>query len=313
MVEFPEVRLKAEHELAGKKLSELKGNGVSLLACDYDGTIFDRTNPNLGHKDSMDLAFLADEKGIAFAVISARGATLDYEITRLVPEMCRTKGQKMTLYKSSGNGMDLKKIDFDRSGITNEEVLYDNSMSLEEAMEVAEAYNKLRVSNPDPNAVKFFRKYLDSLQGFISQDFLDLARLFDGKLFAENVKVSVVLPTDPKERLVLVLKLRSELGNNFSVGQTDLPFADITKKMSTDGKQLAAEKIMETLGIEPKNMGCFGDSPEGNDKGLLTFPYSFTNNQGMSKMDINHPPFVLPISGDKIETVHRALKFLTSE
>jgi hypothetical protein len=69
------------------------------------------------------------------------------------------------------------------------------------------------------------------------------------------------------------------------------------------------------LGLKPNQVAAFGDMPEDNDAGLLSFPYSFTNSEDFlkSKKDLGQPPYVLvgPDSSS-VARVYQVIEYLIS-
>ena len=81
-------------------------------------------------------------------------------------------------------------------------------------------------------------------------------------------------------------------------------------QMPMDGKLMAARTVMERLEITDEQAGFFGDSPNGNDKGILSLLYSFTNCKRLSKQSLESPPYILKTTDSPVGAVHEAIHVL---
>ena len=310
---YPEYNLPAEHLKAREKLSELKRNSLRIVVADYDGTVYDRHDPSHGHGEVVDLCFEIANAGVDMALISARHTTLEYELMTRIRRACRERQQPLTIYRSGGNGMNLTRATYASEGALVAEDLYRCDMTKEDIQRTLEAYLRLGISNPDPKSQAFFAGFLrlDDLSQLIPAEYVELAKPYEGQVFIERAKASYVLPTTELEQRACITRLRAELEpHGLNVGWGNAPFADISKKMDVDGKLLAGNILLQKTGIDSSQAGFFGDAPHGNDSGLLTFPYSFTNYQKPPKIILDTPPYILPNTGSPVGAIHQAIRYL---
>lgn len=145
-----------------------------------------------------------------------------------------------------------------------------------------------------------------------------LARKYNGKIFAESVKITFVLPTDQSKQKKIIEILRKKLSPyGLNVGWGRIPFADVSKKLTgngkiIDGKLLMIRNIIKKLQISDKQVATFGDAPNDNNKGLLSFPFSFTNDISTDKQNLNSPPYILKVNKSPVEAVYQAIYYLIS-
>lgn len=316
---FAENNLREEHRKSKEKLHELRTNGIKLIACDYDGTIFDRNDQY--YNDPMkviQLAYDVRQKGIEFAFVSGRNTTLELPLRNLIPKFCRKKGTNLTIWRSGGNGMSLSRITYtpDPKEIRVEEI-YSNSISLKELKTAIKVYEKLNI-RPNEKGKIFFQSFLvqDLPADLVPPKFLQIARPYKGKFFAETVKVTFVLPSSEREQEKYIKLFREKLGPfGLSVGWGRIPFADITKKLllygkEVDGKKLMVNAIKKKLKIKDEQIVTFGDAPNDNNAGLLSFPYSFTNDYRAKKKNLNSLPFILSLDDSPIASVYDVIRYL---
>src|SRR3989344_7598082 len=309
--------LKAEYGKARVKLRELKSKRVALIACDYDGTIFDRNDSV--YNDPLKvirLAFEVRRKGIEFAFVSGRNTTLELPLRELIPQFCRKIGSILTIWRSGGNGMNLYRITYapNLKNIKVEEI-YSNSITLNELKKAIKVYEKFNIK-PDKKGQAFVQSFLNRHlpTDLVPPKFLQISKPHKGKFFAESVKVTFVLPTDEKEQEKYIKLFRKKLEPiGLSVGWGRIPFADVSKQLKVngklvDGKLLMVDSIMKKLKLKDSQIVTFGDAPNDNNAGLLSFPYSFTNDFQVKKRDLNSPPFILKVDNSPIAAVYKAIK-----
>lgn len=308
---LPAKHLIAEHEKAREKLDELQSNGIALIAADYDGTVFERANPKYDLQQVIELAYDITTKNVDFALISARNTTLELSLRQAVLQFCREKDTTISLWRSGGNGMNLSKVTANPEGVRVEPI-YTNYLSAGDAQLALEAYTSLHV-DPDGPSRKFFQTFLqqDVPEDLVPKKFLELAKPFNGQVFAEAVKISFVLPTAVKSQEACIDSLRKSLEpHGLVVGWARMPFADISKRTNVDGKLFAVQNVMKQVRVDASHVGTFGDAPNDSDIGLLSLPYSFTNRQETKKEDLNNPPFILEVKDSPIGAVHQAIRHL---
>ena len=280
-------------EITRVKLEEIKPL-VKLFGLDYDGTVSDAE-----HKQpevfGLVEKILAKDKSVAF--ITARAATA---IKVLYPPMQELMNKQETAARSfiaGGNGTTLYEVKKEKLV-----ELYNRGLELPQVLRAVEigreVYNKLGLKSDDlaPKGLETFRKFLqDSWEGYVPADIIDICRPYNGELFTEQAKVTFVLPKDKALHKKLVGDLNEKLGHDFSAAAGDETYVHITRHLEEDSKMVAIKTILERLGLESNEVATFGDMPLGNDAGLLSFPYSFTNSTefAAAKNNLQAPPYVL--------------------
>jgi len=306
------------YNLAQLKLNEIKSFGIRLIACDYDGTVFDRNNKNFDDPIKVvKLIYNVRKAGLEFMLISARNATLEIDFRDLVSKFCKKKDETLTIWRSGGNGMNLSRITFSKdSSKTKMNKIYSNSISLNDARIALNIYKKLNIK-PDMRSKTFFRKFLNKKlpEDLVPSKFLKIMKPFNGAVFAESSKISFILPSNKGDHKKIVSYFKDKLGSTgLNVSYSGLYFIDISKKLKKnnrliDGKLLAINTAMNELRIGRKQVVTFGDSPDGNDEGLLSLPYSFTNNKNYFQRG-QIPPFVLSSNKSPIDSIYDAINYL---
>jgi hydroxymethylpyrimidine pyrophosphatase-like HAD family hydrolase len=304
-------RLIVEHEMAKVKLRELKANGVALVAVDYDGTVYERSDPRYNLQEVFKLASEVRSRGVEFAIISGRNTTLELPLRQSLIQYSKDTGASLSIWRSGGNGMNLSKITSASKGIDILPV-YTNFLAREDIQRSLSAYLGLKI-DPDIPSQEFFRSFLqqDLPEDLVPRSFFELSKPFNGNVFAEAVKISFVLPTSAEDQRKCILSLRESLEpHGLVVGWGGTPFADISRKSDVDGKLFAVQNIIKKIGTNISHVGTFGDAPNGNDAGLLSLSYSFTNNQEVTKDKTDMPPFIINIKNSPIGAVHEAILHL---
>jgi hydroxymethylpyrimidine pyrophosphatase-like HAD family hydrolase len=273
--------------LAKFKLAKAK-KLAKLIIFDYDGTIYDGDKFN--HSDAAELVFRVLRRGIAAAIITARAATA---LKLFLPEIVRFQLPiTVPLFIAGGNGTILHRISAD--GSIKE--IYKQGLSFPEIKKsiilIRNSYRRCRL-----NTAKLNKKGLKNFRSFLKQDWADLIPLWimvlnvgqEGIIFAETVKVSFVLPRRQKERESLIDDIQAAAGPSFQVVAGDDLYGHLTKRLGEDSKFAAVQSIARLMGLENNQLITFGDMPLGNDRGLLSFVYSFTN----TDVPANPPPYFL--------------------
>jgi len=305
-------KLIAEHEMASRKLFDLKSNGVRFLATDLDGTVMDRLNPTFNLLSVIQLGYEATRNGVNFAIISARNTTIELDLRELALQFCREKNTSFSLWRSGGNGMNLCKVTSNPEEVKVQSI-YSNALTADDAQKALEAYIDLHIDNPDGKSQLFVQSFLkrNIPVDLVPKSFLELSKPYNGLVFAEAVKISFVLPTafEDQERCIGLLRETLE-PHGLVVNWARMPFADISKRSDIDGKLFAVQTLMKLLQLDASHVGTFGDAPNDSDKGLVSLPFGFTNYQGVEKGDIHSPPFILDVKDSPIGAVHNAIRFL---
>lgn len=313
------VHLWEEYKLTKEKLLEAKKQKITVIACDYDGTLFDRADAQYNNlAEIIKLASQVTNAGIEFAFVSGRNTTLQVGLRELIPQYCQNQKKDLRVWYSGGNGMNLQKIYYtyakDRLDIQK---IFNNSLSNDELNTIVDVYDNLNI-NPDKKSQCFFQLFLEKElpEDLIPKKLCALSRQYQGKIFAETVKVTLVLPTPVQEQKKYIKKLRNKLTPfGLNVGWGGIPFADISKEIRdgisiVDGKYFMVKKMIEALKITDHNVVTFGDTPNDNNQGLLQFPYSFTNDKLVLKRNLTSPPYVLEFQNSPIKAVYDAIQFL---
>jgi len=315
--------LKNEYRLSKDKLTEITKRGIKLIAADYDGTLYDRYDPIYNDINKVvELAYLVTKNKIHFAFVSGRNTTLEIELREIIHQFCRKKKINLTIWRSGGNGMNLSKITYtSQPHDINIQKIYSNNINIEMAKIIIKTYEDLNIK-ADPKSQAFFKKFLEKNlpEDLVPKSFLKLAQPYQGKVFAESVKVSLVLPTNPKEQERYIMLLRKKLSKynsiyKLNVGWGKIPFADVSKKLEykgkqIDGKLLMVKNIIKELKIDESQVATFGDAPNDNNRGLLSLPYSFTNDKNAVKLSLNSSPYILKVKKSPVGAIYDAINYL---
>lgn len=312
-------KFKKEYKKTRDILKEAKSKKIVVIIADYDGTLFDRYDKKYNSLlQVIKLAYEVTKKGLEFAFVSGRNTTLEVELRELIPKFCEEKKTNLTIWHSGGNGMNLTKITYlIKNSFLDIEKIFSNVMNISEIKKSIEFYLKLKIK-PDLNSQLFFKSYLEKKipEDLVPKKYLDLSKKYEGKIFAELVKVSMVLPTSIKDQKKIIRKLKKGLSKyGLNIGWGGIPFADISKELKLknkiiDGKLLMVKNIIEYLNIKDTQVVTFGDTPNDNNKGMLTLPYSFTNDTTLKKTDKSSPPFILEVKYSPVRAVFAAIKYL---
>ena len=300
-------------ELAQAKLQEAKPL-IKLFGLDYDGTVADAT-----HKQPQVFALveriLATNKSVAF--ITARAATAIKVLVPPLQELLVRENVTVPSFVAGGNGTTLYEVK------RNELIeIYNHGFELsqvERAVEVGrKVYEKLGIKNADlaEKGLQTFTKFLqESWDGFVPAEMINVCRSYNGELFTEQAKVTFVLPRDKSLHAAVVAELNNDLGDGYRAAAGDDTYVHITKKLEEDSKAVAIKTILKTIGLDAGQVVTFGDMPTGNDAGLLSFPYSFTNSDEFAnvKTEMEQPPYVLLDSElSPVDRVYKAIEYLIS-
>lgn len=298
-------------ELAKVKLAEVKPL-IKLFGLDYDGTVSDADHKQPQVFDLVEKIF-AKNKSVAF--ITARAATAIKVLVPPLQELLIRENVPVPSFVAGGNGTTLYEVK------KNELIeIYNHGFELPQiarAVEVGiKVYKKLGIGNTDlaEKGLITFRKFLrDSWEGYVPAEMIDVCRPYDGELFTEQAKVTFVLPKDKSLHPKVVAELNQALGEVYQAAAGDETFVHITKKLAEDSKTVAIKTILKILGLSENQVATFGDMPIGNDAGLLSFPYSFTNSDEFAEIKKNseQPPYVLFDSDlSPVDRVYKAINYL---
>ncbi|HNY97517.1 MAG TPA: HAD hydrolase family protein [Candidatus Pacearchaeota archaeon] len=300
-------------DITGQKLAEAK-KLIKLFGLDFDGTVSDGVRYKL--PEAMELFGEIISTGRSVAFITARAATAIKTLVPPMQEILAKQENPQICFVAGGNGTNLYEVKKDSL-----EQIYNHGMELPEivrAVEIGkELYGKLGIINADlaQKGLDTFQKFLkDQWEGYIPSEIIDVCRPYNGELFTEEAKVTFVLPKDKNRHTQLIAELNKELGSQYQALAGDETYVHITKKSAEDSKRTAIKTILKTMGLNEQQVVTFGDMPEGNDAGLLSFPYSFTNSEAFAAKKIySQPPYVLfDFESTPVTRVYKAIKYLIS-
>lgn len=301
-------------ELARAKLEEAKPL-IKLFGLDYDGTVSDAA-----HKQpevfGLVEKILAKDKSVAF--ITARAATAVKVLVPPLQALLNKENVSVPSFVAGGNGTTLYEVK------KNELVeIYNHGFNLEQvkrAVEVGrEVYKKLGIGRADlaEKGLETFNKFLqESWDGYVPAEMIDVCRPYNGELFTEQAKVTFVLPKDKSLHAKVVAELNSALGEVYRAAAGDDTYVHITRKLEEDSKTVAIKTILKIIDLNETQVATFGDMPVGNDAGLLSFPYSFTNSDEFVniKTEAKTPPYILlDEENSPVSRVYKAIEFLISQ
>lgn len=299
-------------QLTRAKLKEAKSN-IKLFGLDYDGTISDGAEFKQPQVFSLIGKILDAKKSVA--LVTARAATAIKVLAPPFKELISRKTIDFPNFIAGGNGTILFEI---KKNSLKE--IYNHGLDMNEIMHAVKigkkVFKNFKIKNSDlsEKGLKTFREFLsDNWEGYVPDNILDICRPYSGELFTEQAKVTFVLPKDKSLHKSLIDQLNNNLGGKLQATAGDDNYVHITKKLNEDGKAMAIKAILQILGFSINEVATFGDMPQGNDEGLLSFPYSFTNSDyyRSSKKYFNKPPYVLP-NPDMVpvKRVYEAINFL---
>ncbi|MFH1292384.1 MAG: HAD hydrolase family protein [bacterium] len=295
-------------KLTEQKLAEAKEK-AKLFALDYDGTIFDGQEHGWEEARRLMQRIIKAEKYLA--IITARAATAVKMILPSINKLYQNEKVKIPSFVAGANGTVLYEIKKDQLN-----TIYNHGLNFEELENLVKVwqkvYNELGIENTQLNSKgrEIFRDLLkQDWTGFVDSKIIDLSHPYDNAIFTEEAKMSFILPQQVEHHKDVINAVQESVGDKYQVMASDSITAHITKKLSEDSKLVAVKSIMELLNIKENQVVSFGDMPHGNDTGLLSFPYSFTNYQG--DKESGGPPFVLSIKDQSpVAVVHQAINYL---
>ena len=300
-------------DLAKINLEEAKPL-IKLFGLDYDGTVSDADHQQpqvFGLVEKI----LAKDKSVAF--ITARAATAIKVLVPPLQELLVRENVSVPSFIAGGNGTTLYEVK------KNELIeIYNHGFELSQVKNAVEVgrvvYEKLGIGtvNLAEKGLETFRKFLqDSWEGYVPAEMINVCRPYNGELFTEQAKVTFVLPKDKVLHAKVVAELNKELGEHFCAATGDDMYVHITKKLEEDNKAVAIKTILKLLGLDFNQVATFGDMPTGNDVGLLSFQYSFTNSDEFAKVKKNpeQPPYILlNPTLTPVTRVYEAINYLIS-
>lgn len=302
--------LEEQEYLTKQKLMVARGK-VLLFGMDFDGTLSDGENYTKETAIALFIEILEKNKTPAF--ITARAATAVKHFVPPLEDYYKAHPTAIATYIGGGNGTVLYSVN--SGGVRK---IYNNGLTLDEIRFIVSEWQKyaeteLPVASLSKKGLITFKKfYSETWEGLIPEAVLAAGRAYEGRIFTEEAKVTFVLPKDTEIHNKIIADIQSKVGNEFSAVAGDKDFCHITKRLHSDSKAVAIETILKELNLNKDQVATFGDMPHGNDKGLLSFPFSFTNEGEIDSINpINKPPYILPIEGlGPIARVYKAVRFL---
>ncbi|MFA7653854.1 MAG: HAD hydrolase family protein [Candidatus Magasanikbacteria bacterium] len=301
-------------QISDSKLVEAKPL-IKLFGLDYDGTIADGKDYTI--KDAVALIGQILLKGKSVAFVTARAATAIKTFIPPLEEFFIKNKISTPIYIGGGNGIilyefknnELKKIY--SHGLTVDKI----SHAIDVWQKVYDQFN-INTGLLSEKGLDTFRKFLkDDWEGLIPKDIYQLCLPFGGQIFTEEAKFTFVLPADQSVHQEIITAVRVGLGKSYQVSAGDTHFAHITKALHEDSKMVAIKTILKTLNLELNQVATFGDMPNGNDAGLLSFPYSFTNDQNFvnQENELSGSPYILCNQDmSPVSNVYVAINYLLS-
>lgn len=316
-----------KQEMITQRILEEAKKYIRAFVFDFDGTLISSSEPDFGENEVIDLIERIGRSNKYPAVISARGATIFRMFEEKLLKLTSANGFAVPIFLGCGNGTTLYKF---KKG--EKEVIYNQGLNVEEIKRIVKVWARvfrrlhLKLEDLSPKGLETFRRFLqEDWSDYIPSNVVNLCMPFDGSIFTEEQKVSVVLPSDKMRHKEYIDALERAINEDtektgfprFQVKRGDVLFAHITHTFDVDPKLFALNKIIEELKLSKNQLAVFGDMPIDNDKGLLVesnFPFAFTNATDFEKSDINKPPFILPqAKNNKIKSVHEAINYLISK
>ena len=301
-----------------KKRQEIKKT-KKAFCLDLDGTLIDAQHSIGNLKKILQKIIFAK---IIPIIITARGASIIKMIEPFIVDLY-TKNKKLPpFFLGTGNGTTLFKY-----GLKIKEI-YKNVFSEEEVSKLLDIwkiiFNKASIKESQLNktGIEQFNIFLkQNWDKYIPKNIFKLAKKFNGACFAEESKITIVLPNyDENKQRKILADLQKEIDNKiktnkYLVKRGNSVYAHITRTFGEDPKLFALNKSLDILKLKPNEVFVCGDMPFDNDKGILVdshLPYTFTNNK-VSKPNKRKPPFFIPsFDTSPVGSVYKTIDYLLS-
>jgi hydroxymethylpyrimidine pyrophosphatase-like HAD family hydrolase len=245
----------AELEAIRKASNTFKG-----LAADIDGTLhggpYDWT-----HIQASLLSVVRAGKPVA--IVTGRGVSLEANLLPVLGDL------PVTLATANGSRM----VQYDGKSPTPN-VIYSHELLIDEVRAVVETYEEFCADNGHA-PTSMISPDADKLAALLPDPFVTVSHQHNG-VWAEPTKVCLEMPRSLFG--TLDVDLARLLGPSVNVYRGSETIVDVTRAQITDGKKAAVTRFADLHQIHPDSIVCLGDSPHGNDSGLLSGPLSFTNN-----------------------------------
>jgi len=250
-------------------------NKIKLYVFDYDGTIFNIKDKKFDHQK----AFLLIKKVIlrkkTCLILTARCASfIDLHLKNLKNIYKKNKNIN-PIFIGGGNGSILYK--YSNKGLIK---IYNNGLLFEEVKKIMKLgkkiYENYGISIVDLNTlgIKIHKTFLrKKWQKLIPNNFVKENKLYEGICFSEEAKIAFVLPKNKKTHKKLIesfnKRIAENLSNKYSAVKGDDVFMQINKAFKIDSKLYAMQTIIKKLDLFNDQVMVFGNTPDGNDKGIL--------------------------------------------
>lgn len=304
--------LQEHFDLTKIKLKEAKFL-INLFVFDYDGTVRNGVDYEIPEVIALTEKILSRGRLIAF--VTARAATAFKTLVPPLRELLNRIDMPVPVFIAGGNGVILHKMTKDESV-----EIYNHGLTAPQILRVVEIgkkiYEELNIGSADPSekGLATLGKFLkENWEDYIPSEIIDICRSYKGRLFAEKSKVTFVLPKDKSLREKVVSDFNEKLNGEYQASMGDDTYVHITRKLEEDGKVVAVKTILKSLNLKLNQAATFGDTPLGNDAGLLNFPYSFTNSEEFIKVKNNfqQPPYILErLDLSPVARIYRAVDYL---
>lgn len=311
---------KEEHENYCEDILKKIKPLVKAFVFDFDGTIKSSSEPECKPLELMEKIVFS---GKSVGIITASGVSALEGLANQIIKLDYINKFLTTIYFGIANGTALYKLDgHGKHELHRYPLKLNEASGILQVWEKVMAENKIKETDLMEKGLKTFKEFLLKNWGeYIPNEFLSLSEKFSGKCFAEELKITFVMPKNEvfsQEKFITLMQ--KEIDNLFGSGKFiidmgDNVFAHVTHYPNMAPKLFALKRIQKELKLRDEQILTFGDMPFGNDKGLLIdslLPYTFTNKY-FDKEDIGKPPFVLKNSGlAPIAQVYRAVNYLLS-
>jgi hydroxymethylpyrimidine pyrophosphatase-like HAD family hydrolase len=296
--------------LATQRLHAARTHYPRAIVLDFDGTIYQ--DGIVSYADSARLIMQIREAGIFPIIITARDATMRRDFLPLLQEMISAQRTvtETPVYVGLSNGM---------AGycLMPDSIvpLYARVWSQDELATICSTYAKIRGEYGIERCLIpecSLEDFLASWESFVPEDLLRITHQNFG-VWVEPSKVTVAASNDPTVVQEMLQALSAQLGDGFEVLWSGLPVIDITPKLPgvEDPKLHGLQQILSQLPEDLTNLQLvtFGDSPFGNDRGILSYPFSFSPVPNPAPQQ-DGPPYCLEGSCHPVHRVFRAVSFL---
>ncbi len=210
-------------------------------------------------------------------LITDSGASAFLGIIQEINKLLNENNIEKSVFIGIGNGVGLYEI-------TKNEIkkLYQYCLEKNDILKILEVYNSVIAENRiEKNffikkGVTIFNEFLlKDWTNTIPSDYILSSKTYGGKCFIEPLKITFVMPEDSivSQRL-FIQEIQECLNVAFKkqyciIEKGDDIFAHTTIYPNMSPKLFALLKIKERLKTTDAEIACFGDTPDGNDRGLL--------------------------------------------